>query len=96
MRNDDNIQMTINVAGERIALTVPFSEQNHVRETEKHIGELYKKWSEKFPRKSTNELLAMMTYQYASYYTSLSEIYDKVKDEAEEIETILSKALASD
>lgn len=95
MKVDDNIQMTINVAGERIALTVPFSEQNHVRDTEKNIGELYKKWSEKFPRKSTNELLAMMTYQYASYYTSLSEIYDSVRQQAQEIDEIISNGLGS-
>lgn len=93
MKNDDNIQMIINIAGERIALTVPFSQQNHVRDTERNIGELYNKWRAKFPRKTMTELLAMMTYQYASYYTSLSEIYDKATDSAVEIDDLLSQTL---
>lgn len=95
MKNDDNIQMTINIAGERIPLTVPFSQQNHVRDTEKNIGDLYNKWRARFPRKTNQELLAMMAYQYASFYLSLSELYDKAAAEASEIDDLLSKSLTS-
>lgn len=96
MKNDENIQMMINIAGERIPLTVPFSQQNQVRETEKNIGELYNKWRSRFPRKSNQELLAMMTYQYASFYLSLSELYAKACTDITEIGDLLDKALESD
>ncbi len=64
--------MHVNIAGEYISLAVPFDEQDFVRDTERHIAELFDSWRERFPSKSVRELLAMMTYQYASYYEAIS------------------------
>lgn len=64
--------MRVNIAGEIISLAVPFDDQDFVRDTERSIAELFDNWRERFPSKSVRELLAMMTYQYASYYHAVS------------------------
>lgn len=68
--------MRINIAGESIQLSVGFDEQDFVRDTERRIAGLFDTWRERFPSKSSRELLAMMTYQYASYYLTLSRRQD--------------------
>lgn len=71
--NSEVIKMEVNIAGERISLTVPFSRQEAVRNTEAELGALYRAWGEKFSKKSPKELLAMMAYKFASSYFDLVE-----------------------
>ncbi len=40
MEKKDNVQMFINIAGERISLNVGFDAQADVREAEEKVGEL--------------------------------------------------------
>lgn len=70
--------MRIKIAGMSLSLTVGFDEQDHVRETEKRVAELFDNWRRMFPAKSDTELLAMMTYQYASYYLALSNDREQI------------------
>ena len=93
MKKEDNVQMTINIAGQRIPLTVAFDQQGLVRETERNVGDLYEKWRVKFPRKSMQELLAMIAYQYASFYLSLCRRYDDSAHEAAKIDKALDLML---
>lgn len=93
MKKEDNIQITINIAGQRIPLTVGFDQQNLVRETERSVDDLYEKWRVKFPRKSMQELLAMIAYQYASFYLSLSRRIDDASREASLLDDELSRLL---
>lgn len=86
MANADKIKMRIQVADEVIPLTVGFDEQDDVRDTESRIHALYADWHRRFPHKSTKELLAMMTYQYASYYLAYSRRYEDVTRMLEEFE----------
>lgn len=72
--------MRIKIAGMSIPLNVAFSEQDHVRETERRVAELFDNWRRMFPSKSEQELLAMMTYQYASYYLALSANREEISD----------------
>lgn len=85
--------MRIKIAGLAIPLTVAFKDQDHVRETEKKIGELFDNWRRMFPSKSSEELLAMMTYQYASYYLALTRSREKLTADLEACEAILDKAV---
>lgn len=64
--------MQVTIAEVPITLTVPFNDQDNVRETEKAISDLYNNWRLRFPNKSQEALLAMIAYQYASYYQALS------------------------
>lgn len=76
---NDNVRMEINIGGERIILTVPFARQDAVRDTERNLGALFETWRRRFPSKSTTELLAMVAYQYASFYGELLERVDEAR-----------------
>lgn len=89
----DQIKMEINIAGEKILLTVPFSRQIAVRNTERAVNALYDNWRQQFPDKSVKELLAMMAYQFASYYDQLRERVDAMRTEAIEIDEILDRLI---
>jgi hypothetical protein len=93
MDEKDKIQMHINIAGEHIPLTVGFSEQDHVREAERHVGELYDKWRQRFSKKSDKELLAMIAYQYASYYISLARRYEDAVNRIAEFDSELDSVV---
>lgn len=83
-KGQDKINIEIKIAGERIMLSVPFDSQEDVRDSEKEIQELYSIWRERFPRKSDHELLAMIAYQYASYYRDLLKIHKQAVAMADE------------
>lgn len=85
--------MEINIAGEKILLTVPFSRQIAVRDTERAVTGLFNSWRHQFPLKSDKELLAMIAYQFASYYDQLREKVDSLRAEAEEVEHLLDGLL---
>lgn len=75
--NSDEILMEVNIAGERISLSVPFSRQEAVRNTETELSMLYRKFGETFPKKSPKELLAMVAYRFASSYFDLLKAREK-------------------
>lgn len=87
--NTDEIKMEVNIAGERISLSVPFSRQEAVRRTEAELALLFKSWGEKFPKKSPKELLAMMAYKFAASYFDLLEAR---KEDADEMRNLLDLA----
>ena len=76
----DDVKIEIIIAGEPIMLTVPFDRQNSVRQCERELNRLYSDWRAEFPRKNPVELLAMIAYQYASFYQELSERYQRLTD----------------
>ena len=87
--------MKINIAGQQLLLTVPFSDQDYTRETEKNLNSLYETWCKRFPDKSETELLAMIAFQYASHYDALTRTYIEADTKASKIEErleVLAKA----
>lgn len=72
MAEKGKIPMYINIAGERIELNADSDRQDEIREAELSVGRLYDQWRKRFPGKSTQQLLAMIAYQYASFYLSLN------------------------
>lgn len=87
--NSEDIKMEVNIAGERISLSVPFSRQEAVRKTEAELGMLYRSFGEVFPKKSPKELLAMVAYRFASSYY---ELLEKREADREEIQALLDHA----
>lgn len=85
--------MRIKIAGMSIPLTVGFEEQDHVRDTERLVADLFDTWRKMFPTKSEKELLVMMTYQYASYYLALSRDRDRIASDLLEFEKVLDDRL---
>lgn len=77
MPDSKKTQLTLNIGGQDVSVLVPVKRQEFARETEKEITALYKKWRLQFPSKPDKEILAMVTYQYASYYKTLLEHYNE-------------------
>lgn len=71
----EEIKMTLNIGGTRIALTVPFTRQDFVRDVEGEVNRLYHSWRHQFAGRTDREIMAMMAYQFASYYYELRERY---------------------
>ncbi len=84
MKDQEKINMEINIGGEPIKLTVPFQNQELTRSVEDEINKLYATWRRNFPKRSEKGLLAMMVYQYASHYKELSVKYQEAIGKAEE------------
>lgn len=93
--NDKQIKMTINIAGETIPVTVGFSQQDLVRETEREVGKLFEAWRAKYPARNTQYILAMIAYAYASRFLSLCETYESDAAEIGRLEQRLGALLAS-
>lgn len=92
MKANDKTQITINVGGERLILTVDFEDQVKVRDTERAIQNLFTQWQKRFPGKTNSQLLAMIAYQYASFYGEMQSMtqrgVDELQDCLAEIKTI--------
>ena len=89
--NSGKIKMEVNIAGEIISLTVPFSRQDAVRNAEAELAALYKMWSREFPSKTPKELLAMIAYRFASAYLDLKSQQDEELQEAEQLLDTVSR-----
>lgn len=90
---EDKIKMHINIAGQKIAITVPFSQQDDVREAEKSVSTLYAEWRKRFPSRPDTELLAMISYQYASFYLALLRRREEAQASVERLNTLLDEML---
>lgn len=93
MKNSDKVQMQVRIAGTYITLSVPFDTQDEVRNTEKSIEDLYNNWKGRFPNKSDETLLAMIAYQYASFYNTLASNNQRVSNSLREIIDSVDEAL---
>lgn len=67
----DKVKIEINIVGERLQLTVESDRKNRILKYEKAINDRYSKWRKKFPKKNSSELIAMIMFQYASFYYDL-------------------------
>lgn len=98
--NRENVKIEIIIAGESVRLTVPFSKQESVRRCEADINALYSEWRSRFPRKTNTELLAMIAYQYASFFQELSDRYARLtsalRDTSDTLDDILESPASED
>lgn len=96
MTESDKVKMTINIGGEYLKLTVPFKSQNRVRDAEASVKKLYDNWRKKFPNSSSQELLAMMAYQFAYFYQELMEMHGNATESLDyslkKLESLIGKA----
>lgn len=95
MADREKVKMYINIAGERIRLTVDYDEQEAVREAESQVVRLFDEWRQMFPKKTVTELLAMIAYQFAMYYMALrhrqEDVMTILKDFEKNIDMTLEK-----
>lgn len=93
MATPDKVKLDINIAGERIQLTVPVQDQDRVRIIEKDINRLYSDWRVKFNRKTPSELMAMLLFQYASYFFGVNARIESITEELTDISALLDNIL---
>ncbi|MDE6143664.1 MAG: cell division protein ZapA [Muribaculaceae bacterium] len=79
MNDSDKVKMTIKIGGEHLQLSVAFNRQDAVRDAEKAAASLYDTWRSRWPSRSDKEILAMVAYQFASYY---QELLSRLEDAA--------------
>ena len=96
MADREKVKMYINIAGEKIRLTVDYDEQDAVREAESQVVRLYDEWRQMFPKKSVSELLAMIAYQFAMYYMALRHRQDDVVASLKDFEKNIDMTLDFD
>lgn len=84
MKDQEKINIDINIGGEPIKLTVPFDKQDFTRDVESEVNNLFNTWRRRFPNRTEKGLMAMMLYQYASYYKELTDKYQAGILKAEE------------
>lgn len=82
----DKVKINIVIAGESIPLTVDAERQSAVRLTQREVNDLFDTWHRRFPQKTDKELLAMVAYQFASFYRDLRDRYDMARDLALQLE----------
>lgn len=90
-QDSEKIKMYLNIGDQRILLNVPEANRNFVKETEREVEELYRKWRHNFPLKSDREILAMVAYQYASFYGELRRRYDTATAMADECLSLIEE-----
>ena len=93
MNDTEKTKMNLNIGGNRISVTVPFSSQDFVRDVEESVNKLYDSWRREFPKKSDREVLAMVAYQYASHYAELVERHSKAMSLTDKARQIADRIL---
>lgn len=64
--------ISIRVAGQSFDLDIRRDQEPAIRNTERRLNKLWARWCEDFPDRHPHEVLAMVAFQYARYYYSLS------------------------
>lgn len=92
---DRKVDIKIRIGEYPLELRVGLSEQDRVREVENAVNALYAKWHERFSSKTDMELLAMLTYQYASFYFAMcdreKQLTDMIRELYGNVETALGE-----
>lgn len=96
MNDSDKVKMTINIGGEHLQLSVAFNKQDAVRDAEKAAADLYNLWRSRWTTRSDKEILAMVAYQFASYYQELLQRLENAANIADETISLLDNMIAGD
>lgn len=83
--NEEKVKLRLNIAGEAMLLSVPYSQQEATRRTEAEVNMLFDTWRMRFPEKSDRELLAMIAFRYADRYAAALREKEQALNDAEEI-----------
>lgn len=73
MKETDEIDIKIKIANQELKLHQPVGSQEFIRDVEDKVEQLWNTWRVRFPQLSENRILAMMVYQYASFYMQQSK-----------------------
>ena len=97
--NDKPLNITIRIADlPRIPLTIPAHSADLVRRAEENINALWNRWKDKeeFRKKSSAEVLAMVTFRFAQLYYANLEASASLQDSLATIEASFDELLLRD
>lgn len=87
--------MKLDIAGEPVILSVPYSQQEETRQTETEVNQVFSIWRARFPEKTDRELLAMIAFRYADRYSSLKREREETLREMDRLNAELDAFIAS-
>jgi hypothetical protein len=91
---DDKLNITIRIAGQSpMALKINRADEERVRTAEYQVNSLWGRWRERFPDKSSVEVLAMVAYQFAELFFGASKTSEEVEGLLKDFETDLDGML---
>ncbi|WP_303668523.1 cell division protein ZapA [uncultured Duncaniella sp.] len=76
-----------------ISIKIHRQEEAQVRAVEYNINKLWSSWRERYRDKSSEEVLAMVTFQFAKKFFALAEVEPKLNDALREFEDNLDRIL---
>lgn len=96
MKETDEIDIKIKIANQQVTLHQPLNNQEFIRDVEGRIEDLWSTWRARFPNLSESKLLAMMVYQYASFYFQMRHKYDDAGESVRATSRVLEEALGKE
>lgn len=94
--DEEKVRIKLNIAGEQLVLTVPYSQQEAARQTETELNTVFSTWRGRFPGKSDRELLVMIAFRYAERYAALSREKEETEQELGELNTLFDNLIKKD
>lgn len=76
-----------------ISIKINRQEEAQVRAVEYNINKLWSSWRGRYRDKSSEEVLAMVTFQFAKKFFALAELEPKLNDTLRQFESSLDKIL---
>ena len=95
MKETDEINIKIKIANQEVKLRQPLGNQDFIRDVESRVEELWRTWRARFPQLSESRILAMMVYQYASFYMQQGVRFDSAEKAVRDASDMLARALVA-
>ncbi len=90
----DKLNITVRLADlAPMPLQIKMHDEEVIRTAEYNVNQLYKSWSEKFKEKGSEEILAMVAFQFAKLYQMLANRADEASEILEKFEEQLNEIL---
>lgn len=94
MKETDEIDIKIKIANQEVKLRQPVCNQEFIRDVESRVEELWRTWRVRFPQLSESRILAMMVYQYASFYMQQGARFASAEKAVRSASDFLAEALS--
>lgn len=81
------------MAGQSFDLDIKRDQERSIRDAERSLNKMWAQWCEDFPDRHPHEVLAMVAFQYARHYYSLSKRVTENEDAITKFEKDLDDIL---
>ncbi len=90
----DKLNITIRIAHlPPIPLQIERNQEEIFRTAEYNVNKLWSSWCDRYPNKAKEEVLAMVTFQFAKYYYTLQHRENETMKALSDFESELDKIL---